>query len=409
MPVYEYSVRDRTGRLITGKEESASDRDLAVSLREKGYFIAEIKAPKSGLNADIKLPSWLNLGGKVNLRDVSLFSRQFATVINAGLPVVQSLAILQRQANKDGLKEALKKVREDIETGLPLSEALAKYPKIFNKLYVYLVRAGEVSGNLDGILERVAAYQEKQQALRGKLKSAMTYPVVVLVIALGVTYFLLTGIVPQFAGILEQLGGELPFITRILIVISDFLRFQGWLLLPMIVGGVFGLGAYYRTNNGRHVIDRLLLKLPVLGPLVQKTAIASFSNTFGLLIKSGVNIIEAIEITKGTAGNVIVEDVLDEAMQAVQRGEQLSRPLEGHPLVFPPLVTSMIAIGEETGAVDTMLEKIAHFYEREVDEAVESLTAALEPMMIVFLGGIVGFIVAGMFLPMFAIIGQLSS
>ncbi|MDQ3460549.1 MAG: type II secretion system F family protein [Deinococcota bacterium] len=409
MPVYEYSVRDRTGRLITGKEESASDRDLAVSLREKGYFIAEIKAPKSGLNADIKLPAWLNLGGKVNLRDVSLFSRQFATVINAGLPVVQSLAILQRQANKNGLKEALKKVREDVETGLPLSEALAKYPKIFNKLYVYLVRAGEVSGNLDGILERVAAYQEEQQALRGKLKSAMTYPVVVLVIALGVTYFLLTGIVPQFAGILEQLGGELPFITRILIVISDFLRFQGWLLLPMIVGGVFGLGAYYRTNNGRHVIDRLLLKLPVLGPLVQKTAIASFSNTFGLLLKSGVNIIEAIEITKGTAGNVIVEDVLDEAMQAVQRGEQLSRPLEGHPLVFPPLVTSMIAIGEETGAVDTMLEKIAHFYEREVNAAVESLTAALEPMMIVFLGGIVGFIVAGMFLPMFAIIGQLSS
>ncbi|CAN5522074.1 type II secretion system F family protein [soil metagenome] len=409
MPVYEYSVRDRTGRLITGKEESASDRDLAVSLREKGYFIAEIKAPKSGLNADIKLPAWLNLGGKVNLRDVSLFSRQFATVINAGLPVVQSLAILQRQANKNGLKEALKKVREDVETGLPLSEALAKYPKIFNKLYVYLVRAGEVSGNLDGILERVAAYQEEQQALRGKLKSAMTYPVVVLVIALGVTYFLLTGIVPQFAGILEQLGGELPFITRILIVISDFLRFQGWLLLPMIVGGVFGLGAYYRTNNGRHVIDRLLLKLPVLGPLVQKTAIASFSNTFGLLLKSGVNIIEAIEITKGKAGNVIGEDVLDEAMQAVQRGEQLSRPLEGHPLVFPPLVTSMIAIGEETGAVDTMLEKIAHFYEREVNAAVESLTAALEPMMIVFLGGIVGFIVAGMFLPMFAIIGQLSS
>jgi type IV pilus assembly protein PilC len=409
MPVFEYKVRDRAGKLIMGREESASQRDLAVTLREKGYFVAEIKPPKTGLNADIKLPAWLNFGGRVTLRDISLFSRQFATVINAGLPVVQSLSILQRQSNKDGLKEALKKIREEVETGMPLSEAMAKFPKLFNKLYVYLVRAGEASGNLDGILERVAAYQEKQQALRGKIKSAMTYPAVVMVIALGVTYFLLTGIVPQFASILDQLGGELPFITRILIMVSDFLRYQWWLLLLIIVGAGVGLGSYYRTNQGRHVIDRFLLKVPIFGALIQKTAIASFSNTFGLLLKSGVNIIESIEITKGTAGNVIVEDVLDEAKQAVQRGEQLSQPLEHHPHVFPPLVTSMIAIGEETGAVDSMLEKIAAFYEREVDEAVESLTAALEPMMIVFLGGIVGFIVAGMFLPMFAIIGQLSS
>lgn len=409
MPLFEYKVRDRTGRLITGREESPSQRDLALSLREKGYFVAEIKPPKTGLNADVKLPAWLNLGGKVTLRDVALFSRQFATVINAGLPVVQSLAILQRQANKEAFKTVLKGVREGVETGLPLSEALSKYPHIFNRLYVYLVRAGEASGNLDGILERVANYQEKQQALRGKLKSALAYPTVVLVISLGVTYFLLTGIVPQFASILEQLGGELPLITRILIAISDFLRFFWWLLLLLTVGGVAGLGYYYRTGSGRRVIDRLLLKLPVVGNLVQKTAIASFSNTFGLLLRSGVNILEALEITKGTAGNVIVEDVLEQAKRAVQRGEQISRPLAEHPSVFPPIVTSMIAIGEETGAVDAMLEKIAQFYEREVDEAVEAMTAALEPMMIVFLGGIVGFIVAGMFLPMFAIIGQLSS
>lgn len=388
--------------------EAPSQRDVAANLREKGLIPTEIALPKSGLQGDIKLPAWLDIGSKPNLRDVTLFSRQFATVINAGLPVVQSLAILQRQAEKQGLKDALKKIREEVETGVPLSDALAKFPKIFNRLYVYLVRAGEASGNLDGILERIASYQEKQAALRGKLKSALTYPVVVLVIALGVTYFLLTGIVPQFAGILTQLGGELPLITRILMGISDFLLTKWWLLILMIGGTVVGIGLFYRTNRGKHVIDGALLKMPVIGNLIQKTAIASFSNTFGLLLKSGVNIIESIEITKGTAGNVIVEDVLEEAKHAVQRGEQISVTLVNSPKVFPPLVSSMIAIGEETGNVDAMMEKIAGFYEREVNEAVESLTAALEPLLIVFLGGIVGFIVAGMFLPMFAIIGQLS-
>ena len=408
MPVYEYKARDRSGKLVTATMEAGSQRDVASSLREKGYFISEIKAPKTGLNADLKLPPWLDPSGKVTPRDITVFSRQFATVINAGLPVVQSLAILQRQAEKQGLKNALKKIREDVETGLPLSEALAKFPKIFNRLYIYLVRAGEVSGNLDGILERIASYQEKQAALRGKIKSALTYPVVVLVIALGVTYFLLTAIVPQFASILTGLGGDLPLITRMLMGISDFLRYQWWLLALLSVGSFMGVGFFYRTPQGHHMIDGLLLKAPVLGTLLQKTAIASFSNTFGLLLKSGVNIIESIEITKGTSGNVIVENVLDDAKEGVQRGEQISTTLIEHPRVFPPLVSSMIAIGEETGAVDGMLEKIAIFYEREVNEAVEGLTAALEPLLIVFLGGVVGFIVAGMFLPMFAIIGQLS-
>ncbi len=408
MPVYEYKARDRSGKMVTATMEAGSQRDVASSLREKGYFISEIRAPKTGLNADLKLPPWLDPSGKVTPRDVTVFSRQFATVINAGLPVVQSLAILQRQAEKQGLKNALKKIREDVETGLPLSEALAKFPKIFNRLYIYLVRAGEVSGNLDGILERIAAYQEKQAALRGKIRSALTYPVVVLVIALAVTYFLLTAIVPQFASILTGLGGDLPLITRMLMGISDFLRSKWWLLALLSVGSFMGVGFYYRTPQGHHMIDGLLLKAPVLGTLIQKTAIASFSNTFGLLLKSGVNIIESIEITKGTSGNVIVENVLDEAKEGVQRGEQISTTLIEHPRVFPPLVSSMIAIGEETGAVDGMLEKIAIFYEREVNEAVEGLTAALEPLLIVFLGGVVGFIVAGMFLPMFAIIGQLS-
>ncbi|HEX7039875.1 MAG TPA: type II secretion system F family protein [Trueperaceae bacterium] len=408
MPVYEYKARDRTGKLIAATMEAASERDVAASLRQKGYFISEIKAPKSGLNAEIRLPKWLDIGSVPNTRDITIFSRQFATVINAGLPVVQSLAILQRQAEKQGLKDALRRVREDVETGQNLSDALAKHPRLFNKLYIYLVRAGEVSGNLDGILERIATYMEKQAALRGKIRTALTYPTVVLVIALGVTWFLLTGIVPQFAQILDQLGGELPVITRALIAVSDFLRFQWWLLALIIVAAVVGLIMFRRTPNGRRVIDRFLLRTPVIGTLVQKSAIASFSNTFGLLLRSGVNIIESIDITKGTAGNAIVEDILTETKEAVQRGEQISSTLMKYPRVFPPMVSSMVAIGEETGAVDSMLQKVADFYEREVDEAVESLTAALEPALIVFLGVIVGFIVAGMFLPMFSIIGQLS-
>ena len=406
MPTYTYTARDRSGKVLIATMEAASQREVAASLRDKGLFVSEIKEPKKGLQADIKLPAFLD---RVGLRDVTIFSRQFATVINAGLPVVQSLNILSKQADKAKMKAALNKVREDVETGLPLSDSLSKHGSIFNRLYIYLVRAGEVSGNLDGILERVADYFEKQVALRGKIKSAMTYPAVVLIIALAVTYFLLTGIVPQFAGILDQLGGEMPLLTRILVGISDFLQNYWWLNLIVIAGLVIGTGLYYRTANGRHVIDRILLRLPVLGVLQQKSAIASFSSTFGLLLRSGVNIVESIEITKGTAGNVIVEDILDEGKMAVQRGEQISVTLAKYPLVFPPLVSSMVAIGEETGAVDAMLDKISSFYEREVDEAVAGLTAALEPMLIVFLGGVVGFIVAGMFLPMFAIIGQLSS
>jgi type IV pilus assembly protein PilC len=405
MPTYTYRARDRSGNVVMATMDAASQREVAMALREKGMFVAEIKEPKTGLQMDIKMPAWLS---RPTFRDIAIFSRQFATVINAGLPVVQSLSILQRQADKESMREALGKIRNDVETGLPLSDSLAKHPGIFNRLYIYLVRAGEMSGNLDGILLRIADYLEKQAALRGKIRSAMTYPAVVLVIAIAVTYFLLTGIVPQFAQILTSLGAELPFITAALIAVSDFLRFQWYILLGIIVVGAIAIRFYYRTDNGRHVIDRLLLRTPVLGILIQKSAIASFSQTFGLLLKSGVNIVESIDITRGTAGNVIVEDILIEAKEAVQRGEQISVTLTKYPIVFPPLVSSMVAIGEETGAVDSMLEKIATFYEREVDEAVDSLTAALEPMLIVFLGVIVGFIVAGMFMPMFAIIGQLS-
>ncbi|AWT36029.1 phytochrome sensor protein [Deinococcus arenae] len=405
MPVFEYRVRDRSGKVLKSQMEAETANQVRDTLRSKGLMIVEIKAPKTGLNADVKIPFLDNR--PPSLKQVAIFSKQLATLINAGVPLVQSLAILQKQIEHKGFQGVVKEMRSDIEAGTPLSDAIAKHPKIFNRLYLNLVRAGETSGTLDSVLERIAAFQEKELALRGKIKSALTYPVVVLVFAILITYFLLTTIVPQFAGILAQLNAPLPFITRMLMAVSNFLQHQILFLVAIIAAVAFGYRAYYRTPKGRVVIDDIKLRVPILGNLIQKSAISSFARTFGLLISSGVNIIESLEITKGTANNAIVEDSIDNAKNVVMVGEQMSSSLASSK-VFPPMVVSMISIGEETGSLDDMLVKVGDFYDREVDEAVDSMTAAIEPLMIVFLGGIVGTIVAGMFLPMFSIIGQLS-
>ncbi len=404
MATFTYQVRDTTGKMIRSSMEAETMRQVRDALREKNFFIVKIEEPKTGLQADLNIPL---LDGQPSLKQVALFSRQLATMINSGLPLVQSLAIMQKQLDHKGFQKIIKTVRTDVEGGLPFSDSLAKHPKVFNRLFLNLVRAGEVSGTLDTVLDRVAAFQEKDLALRGKIKGALTYPVVVMCFALLVTYFLLTTIVPQFAGILSNLGGELPLITRGLIAVSNFLQTKTLFLVPIIGGIIAAYTFYYRTPQGRHNIDAIKLKIPVFGNLLSKSALASFSRTFSLLLKSGVNIIESLDITRGTAGNAIIEESIENAKEAVQRGEQISQPLAASK-VFPPMVTSMVAIGEETGALDTMLSKVADFYDREVDEAVDQLTAALEPLMIVFLGGIVGLIVAGMFLPMFSIIGQLN-
>jgi type IV pilus assembly protein PilC len=406
MPVYTYKVRDATGKMILSTMEADTQKTVRDKLREKNFLIVSITEPKTGLSQDIKIPG---LGdGLPSMKSVAIFSRQMATMIDAGLPLVQSLAILARQVDSKPLQKILRDVRIDVEGGLPFSDAISKYPKVFNRLYLNLVRAGEVSGTLDKVLDRIAVFQEKDLALRGKIRGALTYPVIVLVFALGVTYFLLTTIVPQFAGILIQLNAPLPLITQILIAASNFLQNQTLILVGIIVALVFAYRWYYSRDDGRHVIDRIKLKLPVFGNLISKAALASFSRTLSLLIKSGVNIIESLEITRGAANNAIVEDALINAKNAVIQGEQMSQPLAAATDVFPPMVVSMVAIGEETGGIDAMLDKIADYYDREVDEAVDQLTAAIEPIMIIFLGAIVGLIVAGMFLPMFAIIGQLN-
>ncbi|MHA0033788.1 type IV pilus assembly protein PilC [Deinococcus sp. PESE-13] len=405
MPVYEYRARDRGGQTLKSQMEADSEAQVRDALRARNLMILEIKAPKTGLNADIKIPGLTDR--PPGLKQVAVFSKQLATLINAGVPLVQSLAILQRQLDNKTFEAVIKKVRGEVESGQPLSEALQQHPKIFGRLFINLVRAGETSGTLDTVLERIADFQEKQLALQGKIKGALTYPTVVLVFAIGITYFLLTTIVPQFASILTQLNAPLPFITRMLMAVSDFLRSSGLLILVIIAVTVFAYRWYYRTPQGRHMIDDLKLRVPVFGNLIQKSAISSFARTLGLLVSSGVNIIESLEITKGTADNAIVEETIENAKNVVISGDQMSSSLATSK-VFPPMVVSMVAIGEETGSLDNMLNKVADFYDREVDEAVESLTAAIEPMMIVFLGGIVGLIVAGMFLPMFSIIGTLS-
>lgn len=385
--------------------EAEDLRTAARLLRDRGLFVAEIKEPGRGLQAEVRLPA---LERGPGLKDLAIFSRQLATMLGAGLTLLQSLAILERQTEKKKFREILKQVRTDIEGGMAFSEALAKH-KLFSRLYVNQVRAGETSGGLDVILDRLASFLEKELGLRGKIRSAMTYPVIVFVFAVGVAYFLLTGIVPQFAQILTDLGSELPLLTRFLIAVSNFLRAATLPLLLLLLVLFFAYRWYYGTPQGRRVIDRIKLRLPVFGSLNRKTAVARFSRTLALLLSSGVNIVESLDITKGTAGNAVVEEILNGAQLRIQQGDLLNPSLAQHPFVFPPMVSSMVAIGEETGALDTMLSKIADFYEREVDEAVASLTAAIEPLMIIFLGVIVGMIVAGMFLPLFKIIGTLSA
>ncbi len=405
MPSYQYKARDRSGRTISAVVEAESLAVAGKLLREKGFFITELKEPGRGLSADIKIPG---LEAKPGLKDLAIFSRQLATMINAGLPIVQSMAILEKQTEKPKFQAILKDVRTEVESGNNFSDALKKH-KLFNRLFINLVRAGETSGNLDAILDRLANFLEAELALIGKIKSAMTYPVIVLVFALGVTYFLLTVIVPQFAGILTGLGSELPPLTRFLMATSSFLQTKTLYLLVMIGAAIFAYQRYYATKAGRMKVDEIKLKLPVFGNLMKKSSLARFSRTFGLLMSSGVNIVESLDITKGTAGNAVVEKILEDTKNAIQSGEPLASTLQAHPNVFPPMVSSMIAIGEETGALDTMLHKIGDFYEREVDDAVTALTAAIEPIMIIFLGFIVGLIVAGMFLPLFKIIGTLSA
>lgn len=398
MAVYTYKARSRSGEILEDKIEANDQTAVASELRQQGLLVIDIKE-QGAAQKDLLEPF-----KKVKLSDVVIFTRQFATMINAGLPIVRSLYVLGEQTDNPKLNEVIVAVRKDVEAGLGLSEALAKHPKVFSRLYVEMVRAGEIGGILDGVLLRVAAQLENDQELRRKVKSAMTYPMAVLVIAILAAAFMLIFIVPIFAQMFEDLGGTLPLPTRIAMGASDLLTgFGGILVAGLLIGGVVFFLRWKKTEQGRKVWGRVILKMPVkIGDIVQKVALARFARTLGTLSAAGVPILQALEITATSSGNWVIENALLRSRDSIRQGIPIYRPLEDEP-VFPPMVTRMIAVGEETGNIDGMLTKIAEFYESEVDASVKALTSIIEPLMIVVIGGIVGGIIVAMYLPMFKI------
>jgi type IV pilus assembly protein PilC len=337
---------------------------------------------------------------------VALFTRQFSVMLDAGLPLVQCLEILGEQQEHPGFGQMLRKVRSDVEGGASLAEAMRRQPKAFDDLYVNMVAAGEAGGILDVILQRLSVYLEKAVRLKNQVKSAMMYPVTVISIAIGVVWLILWKVIPVFAQLFAGLGGELPALTRWVVAASNFLaKYSIWMILAL-VGVFFAIRSYHQTHRGARVIDGLLLKLPVLGEILRKIAVARFCRTLSTLTSSGVPILDGLEITAKTAGNTIIEDAIMVTRRSVEEGKTLSGPL-GETKVFPPMVVQMINVGEQTGALDQMLSKIADFYEDEVDTAVAGMVKLLEPIMIVVLGAIIGTIVAAMYLPLYTILGSI--
>ena len=398
MATFTYRARNKQGELLQDQTEGSDTMAVVSELRQQGLLVIEVKE-QSATQKDILAPF-----KGVRLSDLVVFSRQFATMINAGLPIVRALYILSEQTENQKLKDVVVQVRKDVEAGLALSEALERHPKVFSRLYVEMVRAGEIGGLLDGVLLRVADQLEKDQDLRRKVKSAMTYPVVVLVLAILAASFMLIFIVPVFARMFEDLGGTLPLPTRVAMGISDILTsIFGVLVYAGMGAAVFGFLRWKKTENGRRIWGRLSLRIPAkIGDVIQKVALARFARTLGTLSAAGVPILQAIEITATSSGNWVMENALLKSRDAIREGIPIYKPLEGEP-VFPPMVTRMIAVGEETGDIDGMLGKIADFYESEVDATVKALTSIIEPLMIVVVGGIVGGIIIAMYLPMFRI------
>jgi type IV pilus assembly protein PilC len=403
MATFAYTGRVRGGQTITG-EFSADSMDAAVSaLRRDQILVTKINPVKEAAATRAKKTK----SKSVKAKDLAVFTRQFSVMIGAGLPLVQCLDILGSQAEDKNFGEVILATRADVEGGASLADAMKKHPKTFDSLFTNMIAAGEAGGILDAILKRLATYIEKAVKLKGQVKSAMVYPIAVIVIATLVVGAILWKVIPTFAQLFAGLGADLPLPTRIVIALSNGLvRYMPFIVVGM-VALVFGFRAYYRTPGGRMVIDRVVLKMPVLGVLMRKIAVARFCRTLSTLLASGVSILEALDITARTAGNAVVEEGILTTRKSIERGETIAGPLK-QTAVFPPMVVQMIGVGEATGALDTMLAKIADFYEEEVDVAVAGLLTLLEPLMIALLGGIVGGIVIAMYLPIFSLINQLT-
>ncbi len=400
MAVFRYSAKDPTGRVIAGTIEADNDAVVVDRLREMGFFITNLERAQERRDVGELLQGMFGVG----LKDLAIFSRQFSTMVNAGLSLVRVLSILEQQTSNKKLREVAAQVRLDVEAGRPLSEALARHPKVFSSLYVNMVKAGETGGVLDEVLNRIATFLEKEQALRQKVKAAMVYPALLTVAALAGLMFMTVVILPQFQNLFRELGGEgsLPLPTQIAMAVSVVIRRFWYLILGGIILLVWGLRRYLRTPQGRARYDRLKLRLPALGELNRKIVVARFSRTLGTLIASGVPIMQSLEVVAKAIDNTVVGEAVDAVRASIREGQSIAIPLQFSG-VFPPMVVQMTRVGEETGQLEQMLEKVADFYDVEVETTVQSLTSLLEPILIIFMGVVVGAMVISLYLPIFSL------
>jgi type IV pilus assembly protein PilC len=405
MAMFTYKAKTGAGLIMEGMIDADEQRGAVDKLRSQKLVVLEINEKIDGPLDKLKI--LFKRKGKVTSRDLVLFSRQLSTLVTAGVPIVQSLGILETQAENPAFKEVLGSVKGDIEAGLSISDSLKKHPDAFPELYTSMVKAGELGGILDTILERLTNYLENSEALKGKVKSAMMYPAIVLSICAIVTVFLMVFVIPTFKEIFSSFGAELPLPTQMLIDISDAMKSKWYLIVAFPFAAFFGFKKFYNTPKGLRFVDTYMLRAPIFGILLKKVAVARFTRTLGTLLKSGVPIMQALETVAQTAGNTIIAEAVLQTRESIREGGHLSDPLKKCGL-FPNMVTSMISVGEETGALDTMLSKIADFYDQEVDTAVKGLTSLIEPIVICVMGVVIGTIVVCMFLPMFGL-GDLAS
>jgi type IV pilus assembly protein PilC len=393
---YAYRVRDRKGSLVTGEIQADSADLVLAKLREQHFIPLEVKEKRAGLGREFHI-----LPEKAKLKDLAVFSRQFATMVNSGLPLLRTLAILEEQTGSKYLAKVVGNIRLEVEQGTSLSGAMTKHPRAFSDLYVSMVRAGETAGTLDDVLLRLADTLEREVSLRRQIKSAMTYPIVVTGLVLVILTAMLVFVVPTFKDLYKQLGGTLPLPTRVLVAVSDIVRSYFLVVVGVIVGLAF-LFRWWKRGPGALTWDKFKLRIPIFGKLFHKSALSRFARTLSVLNRSGVPILQALEIVQETVGNQLVANAVKDLQAGVKEGESIAAPLARHP-VFPPMVVQMMAVGEETGALDTMLEKVANFYDEEVAATVESLTAMIEPLLIAVVGLAVGAIVISLYLPTFRI------
>ncbi|HUU46457.1 MAG TPA: type II secretion system F family protein [Acidobacteriota bacterium] len=399
MPLFEYKGKTLAGTAVAGEMKAKNRAELDRALRRRKIVVTAVTKKSSQIN--------FRIGTGIKKVHISRFTRQFSTMISAGLPMVQCLDILAKQMEAAEMRRVVGEVKESVSSGSTLAEALGRHKKVFDDLYVNMVEAGEVGGALDTILIRLANYREKADALIRKVRGAMVYPAVVMVVAIGVTFAMLTWIVPVFAKMFSGLGAELPGPTQAVLAISNFLGANILFIFAALIGGIVALRFSLKTEKGRLYFDSFLLKAPLIGTLVRKSAVSRFTRTLGTLISSGVSILEALEITAKTAGNRVIHDAIRRSVLAIAEGDTITGPLK-ETGVFPPMVTQMISVGEKTGGLDEMLSKIADFYDEEVDAAVSALTSIIEPVIIVFMGVVIGGILIAMYLPMFDIIGKIN-